>query len=185
MTITFFIVGALLFITVATLVSSDRFGDVFYLATTHAKASLFLVLCLSVGVLAGINLREGGSYAPAVFLPALSLPAIGDLYQPSEEKTLATIRNCQAFVTAQLEHRTLPERADSSSSLLHLASDVLPSTSSDWDRCARAFGMNYWKEDISVKGEKNGGHALCRAYRAQNEYQSGEVNAWCETVFKP
>ncbi len=181
------IVGAILFLAVTLLVVSGRFGDAFYIATTHGKATLFVCLCLSAGVLAGLHMRYGGGFSPAAALPDVNMPAISSLYQTSEERTLATIRNCQAFVTAQLdmnaEARTRPERTDSSPSLLHLASDVLPSASRDWDRCAKAFGMNYWKEDISVKGE-NGGTALCKAYRAQTEYQSGEVNAWCETVFK-
>ncbi len=180
------ILGAILFLATATLVASGRFGDVFYIALQNGKATLFVVLCLSVGALAGLNVRYGDSSAPVVSLPAVALPSIGNLYQTSEERTLATIRNCQAFVTAQLdekvENRTLPERADSNSSLLHLASDVLPSTSGDWDRCARTFGMNYWKQDISVKGE-NGGVALCRAYARQGEFRSGEVESWCDTVF--
>lgn len=181
-----FLIGFALFLLIATLVASGRFGDVFYIALKNGKATLFVMLCISVGVLAGLNIRYGNNITPVVSLPVVALPAIGNLYQTSEEKTLATIRNCQAFVTAQLDlgvgNRTLPEHADSSSSLLHLASDVLPSTSTNWDRCARAFGTNYWKEDISVKGE-NGGVALCKAYRAQKEYQSSEVNAWCDTVF--
>lgn len=187
MTSIILIVGTLLFLAVTLLVVSGRFGDVFYIALTHGKATLFVCLCLSVGILAGLHLRYGGSFSPAAALPDVNMPVIGDLYQTSEERTLATIRNCQAFVTAQLDTqadaRTRPERTDSSPPLLHLASDVLPGTSRDWDRCAKAFGLNYWKEDISVNGE-NGGTALCKAYRAQDEYRSGDVNAWCETVFK-
>ncbi len=167
MTNVFLILGAILFLCTATLVASGRFGDVFYIALQNGKATLFVVLCISVGAIAGLHTRYGSINAPVVSLPGVvALPSIGDLYQSSEERTLATIRNCQAFVTAKLdektESRTLPERADSNPSLLHLASDVLPSTSGDWDRCARTFGMNYWKQDISVKGE-NGGVALCRA----------------------
>ena len=185
------IVGVLLFLSVTLLVVSGRFGDVFYIALTNGKATLFVCLFLAVGTLGGLHIRYGGGFSTAAALPDVSMPVIGDLYQTSEERTLATIRNCQAFVTAELDAqdlkkqavaRTRPERADGSPPLLHLASDVLPGTSKDWDRCARAFGMNYWKQDISVKNE-NGGIALCRAYHAQDEYQSGDVNAWCDTVF--
>lgn len=187
MTNVFLILGAVLLLCTATLVASGRFGDVFYIALQNGKATLFVMICLSVGTLAGLHIRYGYSGTSVIALPAVSLPAIGNLYQPSEERTLATIRNCQAFVTAQLdskvENRTLPERADSNPSpLLHLASDVLPSTSGDWDRCARTFGQNYWKQDISVKGE-NGGVALCRAYADQSQFRSGEVESWCDTVF--
>ena len=185
MTNIFLIIGVLLFLCVTLLVVSGRFGDAFYIALTHAKATLFVCLCLSIGTLAGLHIKYGGGFSPTATLPDVNVPVISDLYQTSEEKTLATIRNCQAFVTAQIEHpSSRPEHADSSLPLLHLASDVLPGTSKDWDRCARAFGLNYWKQDISVKGE-NGGTALCRAYHAQNDYQSGDVNAWCDTVFKP
>lgn len=177
------IVGLLLFVAVICLVVSGRFGDVFYNALTNWKATLFVFLCLSGGALTGLNLYNGDGTTPPVALPAVAIPALGDLYQTSEEKTLATIRNCQAFVTTQLESRTLPDRPSSSPSLLHLASDVLPSAPKDWDRCARVFGTNYWKQDISVKGE-NGGVALCRAYRKQNEFASSEVETWCDTVFK-
>lgn len=180
------VASVILFIAVATLVVSGRFGDIFYTALNHTKATVFVLLCLSVGAYAGLNLHPNAS-TPSVALPAVAIPALGDLYQTSEEKTLATVRNCQAFVTAQLDQqaasRTLPERSGNSPALLHLASDVLPSTQRDWDRCARAFGTNYWKQDISVKGE-NGGTALCRAYRQQKEYASGEVESWCNTVFK-
>ncbi len=171
------------------LIVSGRLGDALYLVQTHFKATLFIVICLAVGALAGVNIRNFDSAVPTVDLAAINVPSIEALYPTSEEKTLATIRNCQAFVTAQidtpprLERASLPERNDGSSSLLHLASDVLPSTSKDWDRCARAFGTNYWKTDISVKGE-NGGIALCRAYHAQTTYQSPRVEAWCNTVFK-
>lgn len=175
------------------LIVSGRLGDALYLMQTHFKASLFILICLSAGALAGVNIRNFDSVVPAVDLAAIDIPSIDTLYQTSEEKTLATIRNCQAFVTAQIdtppraEPTSRPERIDGSSPLLHLASDVLPSalnsTSKDWDRCARAFGTNYWKTDISVKGE-NGGVALCRAYRAQTQYRSGKVEAWCDTVFK-
>ena len=171
------------------LIVSGRLGDALYLVQTHFKATLFIVICLAVGALAGVNIRNFDSAVPTVDLAAINVPSIEALYPTSEEKTLATIRNCQAFVTAQidtpprLEHASLPERTDGSSPLLHLASDVLPGTSKDWDRCARAFGTNYWKTDISVKGE-NGGIALCRAYHAQTTYQSPRVEAWCNTVFK-
>ena len=180
------IAGVITFIAIATLVVSGRFGDIFYVALNHTKATLFVFLCLSAGALAGLSIR-GDISTPDVALPAVEIPALGDLYQTSEERTLATIRNCQAFVTAQLDNkgmsRTLPERNGSSPSLLHLASDVLPSSQRDWDRCARAFGTNYWKQDISVKGE-NGGVALCRAYRQQKDFASSEVESWCDTVFK-
>lgn len=175
MTTILFAVAFITLVAIAMLVVSGHFGDIFYIALTHAKATLFIVLCVSVGALAGLHIRYGYD-APSVSLPAVSLPVIGNLYQSSEEKTLATIRNCQAFVTAQLD------RAENNPTLLHLASNSAPSK--NWDRCARAFGTNYWKQDISVKGEKNGGLALCKAYHAQNDYQSGEVNAWCDTVFK-
>lgn len=175
------------------LIVSGRLSDALYLVQTHFKATLFIVICLAVGALAGVNIRNFDSAVPSVDLAAINVPAIGTLYQTSEEKTLATIRNCQAFVTAQIdtppraEHASLPERTDGSSPLLHLASDVLPGTSpgtsKDWDRCARAFGTNYWKTDISVKGE-NGGVALCRAYHAQTGYRSPRVETWCNTVFK-
>ena len=171
------IVGVLLFLSVTLLVVSGRFGDVFYIALTNGKATLFVCLFLAVGTLGGLHIRYGGDFSTAAALPDVSMPVIGDLYQTSEEKTLATIRNCQAFVTARLEG------TDNTQPLLHFASDTQTGSARDWERCAKAFGQNYWKQDIAVKGE-NGGVALCRAYNAQNQYRSGEVNGWCETIFK-
>lgn len=184
------VLGASLCVGLLLLLVSGRAGDALYMALRHYKASLFVVLCLSVGALAGFNIRNLDDALPDMEIADISLPSLGALYQTSEEKTLATIRNCQAFVTSQIEQparpvHAPPEPRDSMSPLLHLASDVLPpvgNTSRDWDRCARAFGTNYWKADISVKGQ-NGGIALCRAYRAQTEYRSGKVEIWCDTVF--
>ncbi len=186
------ILGASLCLGLLLLLVSGRAGDTLYLALRHYKTTLFVMICLSVGTLAGINVRDFNNPLPVIDMAHISLPPIGSFYQTSAEKTLATIRNCQAFVTAQIEQPARPQRAqpepsDSGSPLLHLASDVLPamtySASMNWDRCARAFGTNYWKTDISVKGE-NGGVALCKAYHAQKDYQSGVVEAWCDTVFR-
>lgn len=179
-----FILAGLTMLTV-----SGRLGDALYLMQTHFKASLFIVICLSAGALAGVNTRNFDTAIPAVDLSDINIPSLDTFTQTAEEKTLATIRNCQAFVTAQIdtppriEQASLPERTDGSPALLHLASDVLPGASGDWDRCAKAFGTNYWKTDISVKGE-NGGIALCHAYHAQTAYQSPRVETWCNTVFK-
>lgn len=183
-----FLIGFALFLVIATLMASGRFGDVFYYAFKNTKALLFVALCLCVGAFAGLSFSEKSYYQSTVPLADTALSLVSDLTQPPEEKVLATIRTCQAFVTAQLdtqqaEGRTLPERADGSPSLLHLASDVPLRTSKDWDRCARTFGTNYWKYDISINGE-HGGQALCKAYRQQQDFASSEVEAWCDTVFK-
>lgn len=162
---------------------SGRLGDTLYHIQTHFKATLFIIVCLSAGALAGLNLRNFDGYAPAVDLAAMDIPSLGTLYQTPEENTLAMIRDCQAFVAAQIENPARPLRSDNDSALLHLAGNRQPDTSKDWDRCARIFGTNYWKTDISVKGE-NGGIALCRAYRAQAVHQSPRVETWCNTVFR-
>lgn len=184
--VTTIIVLSVLCLAVVTLVASGRFGDVFYYAFKNIKATLFVALCLCVGAFAGLSYSDM-TYAPHIPVASAAMTIVNDIRQPPEDKVLATIRTCQAFVTAQLDEtqagaRTLPERADSNPSLLHLASAVPVANAKDWDRCARTFGTNYWKYDISVNGQ-NGGQALCRAYRAQSEIASGEVEAWCNTVF--
>lgn len=185
-TIVWTMLGATLCLCLLLLLVSGRAGDTLYLALRHYKATLFVMLCLSVGISAGMNIRNMGDRLPIVDMAAIPLPAIDAFSQRSAQKTLATIRNCQAFVTAHLEQASHVPPVTASPALLHLASDGLPplsNPSKDWDRCARAFGTNYWKVDISVKGE-NGGIALCRAYHAQDGYRSGTVDAWCDTVFR-
>lgn len=183
--VTIVITLSVLFLITVTLVVSGRFGDVFYYAFKNIKATLFVALCLCAGAFVGLSYSDM-TYAPHIPVASAAMTLVNDIRQPPEDKVLATIRTCQAFVTAQLDiqagPRTLPERPDSSPSLLHLASAVPPPSEKDWDRCARTFGTNYWKHDIAVNGQ-NGGQALCRAYRAQTDHRSGEVEAWCDTVF--
>lgn len=181
------IIGSALFLIIATLMAAGRLGDVFYLAFKNIKAVLFVALCLCVGAFAGLSFSDKSYYQATAPFADSALSLVSGLTQPPEEKVLARIRTCQAFVTAQLDtqqvgDRTLLERAEGSPSLLHLASDVPPRTSRDWDRCARTFGTNYWKYDISINGE-HGGQALCKAYRQQQDFTSSEVEAWCDTVF--
>lgn len=170
------VIAGVSFFLIATLLVSYRLGDAVYFAQKHWKASLFVLICVSTGALAGTNFRNM-TMAPDIEVSD-ALSYVASFHQPSEERVLATIRNCQAFVTARLDGRTLPERSDSNPSLLHFVSAVPV----DWDQCARTFGMNYWKHDIGINGE-NGGVALCRAYHEQKDFASSEVSNWCDTVF--
>lgn len=185
------LLGALICLCLLLLVLSGRAGDALYLALRHYKASLFVLLCIAVGTLSGLNIRNLNPAVTVNVLPEIALPSLNTLYQPSAERTLITIRNCQAFITAQLEQA--PQAAPAplashqyNSSLLHLASEALPwhpAPAQPWERCARAFGTHYGTIDTSIKGEK-GGKALCRAYYAQTAYRTEKVEIWCETAFK-
>lgn len=147
--------------------------DFIYLLFKHWKHTVFILVCLMVGLAVGLygaNLDRMMTHHQVMKL------------QPKENKVLADIRACQDFVLAKLEQRDNYE--DPSPSL----GDVIKiGAKSYWDSCARTFGMNYWKYDISINGE-NGGQLLCRTYRQDplyTSYRSGNVETWCNTVFSP
>ena len=87
------------------------------------------------------------------------------------------IRQCKEFVQAKIngvqtvEYRTIS------------AGPINISKISNWDFCAKTFGLNFWKYDTSIDGQ-DGGRLLCEAY-ARDTYRSRKVQNWCDTVFTP
>lgn len=148
-------------------------GDILYVALKKWHHSVFILSCLCAGFLIGLHeshLDTGNS------LPSINIESL--LPVPEGERTTILVRECKSFVAAKLENR-----ADYDEPAPPLGDVVRIGAKSYWDTCARAFGMNYWKHDISINGE-NGGQALCRAYHS-GAYRSGNVESWCATVFAP
>lgn len=96
---------------------------------------------------------------------------------PPAEETRYHIRQCAEFVKAKRSGEEVAEYRPVS------AGPISISKISYWDFCARTFGMNYWKFDISIDGQ-NGGRLLCDTY-ALDTYRSPNVQSWCDTVFAP
>lgn len=148
-------------------------GDILYVALRKWHHSVFILSCLCAGLLIGLNESHLDTSAG---LPSINIESL--LPAPEDERTAALIRECKGFVTAKLENRASYEEPDPP-----LGDVIRIGAKSYWDTCARTFGMNYWKHDISINSE-NGGHVLCRAYRS-GTYRSGNVESWCATVFAP
>ena len=148
--------------------------DVVYLALTHWKHTAFVVICITVGVLVGAYNSHLGSLENLYNLRLSILTH----QKNDDEQMLATINACKKFVEARLDGK--PAFDEPSPRL----NDVIRiGAQSYWDTCANAFGMNYWKHDIFIRGEE-GGPALCRAYR-KDDYRSGTVESWCASVLAP
>ena len=159
-----FIIGAgFLLLALGSYTFRAGLGDYLYAALRNWKQTAFIVICVAAGLIAGSSAAHVG--APGT----LALPA---LEMPRQETGQAAVDSCRDFVTARLERGHGPPPGG-----------ALKIGRPTWESCAKVFGTNYWKHDISINGE-NGGLVLCRAYR-QDSYRSGNVDAWCDTVFAP
>ncbi len=146
------------------------FADHIYAAVKNWRRTGFIAICILGGVYAGFyNSDVEMSIGETL---ALLAPA-GD-----DDPALTQIQECKRFITEKLEHR---DNESEPSAFLDRVTRT--GARSVWDTCAWSFGMNYWKDDISINGE-SGGKALCRAYH-QDSYRSRNVENWCKTVFTP
>lgn len=137
-------------------------GDIAYFCFTHWKHTAFVAICIMVGLFMGAyNSRLSLAIDLGTIIPSFEMPG--------HENTLVALHECKEFVQNELDRGKNSRTAGDNSS--------------KWDHCARLFGMNYWRESMTVNGE-HGGRALCRAYRA-GDYRSSEVETWCNTVFAP
>lgn len=144
-------------------------GAGLYIAVKNWRQSGFIAACVLGGLLIGVSLSDRQP----------DFATITHLIQPEDRRTAARIADCKEFVEARLHNRPYGEvdRAMIDLGVIRIG------TTSYWDSCARTFGMNYWKHDITIDG-RNGGHVLCDLYR-NTPYKSGDVDAWCTTVFAP
>jgi hypothetical protein len=149
--------------------------DIFYLATTHWKHTVFIAVCIGTGLCIGIfEARPDGAMRNYNF--HFSLPR----QTPAESERLAAqISQCMKFVEAKMDGRYVPDVSESSPRDRIFTVGV----QSHWDSCAVAFGQSYWKHDTFIRG-REAGIAFCEAYR-NGTYRSGNVESWCATVLAP
>jgi hypothetical protein len=143
--------------------------DFVYLFFRYWKHSLFILICLLTGTLAGL---EAGSINQA-------LNSVTDYVTTWEDPSGETaIDQCKDFITAKMEGRKdYREPAPPFGDVIRLGAR------SYWDICAQTLGMNYWRHDIAINGRR-GGAAFCDAYRRDN-YRSPLVDGWCTAVLSP
>lgn len=157
------------FIVIGALLTIRLWGDVVYYFSKHWRLITFVVVGCSLGAL-GVVKQQHFKYELAYmyFTGTKNTPEHEARYQ---------VRLCKEFVLAKVEGR---QTAD-----YHIiAAGPIPiSNIHNWEYCARVFGLNFWKHDISINGQ-DGGRLLCEAY-ARDTYRSGKVNTWCSTVFAP
>ncbi len=149
--------------------------DIFYLATTHWKHTVFITVCIATGLCVGIyEAKLDGPMRDYNF--HLSLPR----QTPAESERLAAqVNECKKFVEAKLDGRAV----DNLSEPKFKAGIVTVGAESRWDTCAATFGHRYWKHDTFIRGQE-AGHVLCDVYR-KGMYRSGNVESWCATVLAP
>lgn len=152
---------------IAALLSFKYWGTVFYAVTRHARVAGFVCILSLLGailVLKAQDLKYDIAYYH--FTGTENTDVLEAKYH---------IRQCKEFVEAKLDGRDAADQRSLSTGFMNI------SGVSNWEFCARTFGLNYWKEDISINGQ-DGGHLLCEAY-AHDTYRSPRVQTWCDTVF--
>ncbi len=157
------------FVVIGVLLSARLWGDGIYVVSKHWRMAAFVLGCCAVTSLFAIK-QEQFKYE------------IAYLYYTGTKNTSETdaryqVRVCKEFVQAKIDGRQTAEFHTIS------AGPVEISSVSNWEYCARTFGLNYWKHDISINGQ-DGGRLLCEAY-ARDAYRSSRVQTWCDTVFAP
>lgn len=152
--------------------TSHVWSELAYIALKHWKETCFIAFCAFAGIFLGfyhgtldrVSTRLAYAMEMKILLPA-------------DEKLAAQISDCKAFVQAKAQGLPYGDEETTRPGIM------LAGGPSKWESCARTFGMNYWKHDISIDG-RNGGQLLCEAYARQNT-PSPNVQVWCETVFAP
>lgn len=171
----FAVIAALLAVLLFAYTFREGLTDIAYLALKRWKQTLFVAICIGGGLFAGTyNSHVGHALNEYHFRMALKL------YKESDDtRTAMVINECKKFVEAKLDGRK-----DYDESSLPFDGIIKIGVSSYWDTCADTFGMNYWKHEIFIRGEE-GGPMLCKVYRNDKSYRSGNVESWCATVLAP
>jgi hypothetical protein len=154
----------------ALLLASNHIGAAAYALTQRWRETLFIAACALAGLLAAPHLpalnRDMADFSRV--LPSIS-PASG------EDSIAGDIAICKKFVAASARGAAYAPEG-----LSHGFFSFGPHD--PWESCARVFGMNYWKYDISIGG-RNGGRVLCETYGKRGAAPSEKVESWCRTVF--
>ena len=157
------------FAVIALLLSQNFVRDAVYNATKYWKEVGFVLVCAVIGGIFAMK-HDAMAYQAHNLQFRIQLP---------EEKTVAsTIRECKSFLEARVQGQNF-EKAIKPTLISYGSTPV----ERNWEVCAKTFGMNYWKYDISINGQ-DGGRLLCETY-AHEPTVSGKVLVWCETVFAP
>ena len=144
-------------------------GDAIYLTTKNWRPIVFAAAGLVLAVIIAAKQEQ--------FKHDLAYMYYTGAKNTDEQEARYQIRQCKDFVLAKVEGKQTTEYHTVA------AGPIQISNISNWEYCARTFGLNYWKHDISINGQ-DGGRLLCDAY-ARDTYRSGKVNTWCDTVFAP
>lgn len=151
------------------LLTFKYWGNVFYFVTKNWRVVTFTVILSLLGAVLVVKQQEWKyEIAYRYFTGTKHTGSLESKYH---------IRMCKQFIKAKLNGE--PAKDDH---YITVAFFRLKSVS-NWEFCARTFGLNYWKHDTSINGQ-DGGRVLCDAY-ARSSYRSGDVDAWCDTVFAP
>lgn len=165
-------------------VMRDHITTALYFIGKYWRQSLFIAICIGVGTFAGLSMGNGIKMQKALS-DYLHVASLDRLLMSGNERTLYDINNCKNFVTAQMVNNGSLELISPAAGQIQTLPDV-KNPDQYWADCARTFGMNYWKYDITIRGE-NGGNLLCDAYFRSDAGKTPDkhVVSWCQTVFAP
>ncbi|MBI1257675.1 MAG: hypothetical protein GC204_09415 [Chloroflexi bacterium] len=154
---------------ITALITYRYWGGLIYAATRNWKVLAFVVIGGLIGTVIVFKQQEL-KYQLAYYYMT------GGKDSDTLEARYA-VRQCKEFVEAKLNSAPTEDVRMIKAGFINIGSV------SNWDYCARTFGLNYWKTDISINGQ-DGGRLLCQAY-ARDTYRSEKVQTWCDTVFAP
>lgn len=146
----------------------NRIGDGIYIMINHWKALCVTLLCLALAF--SIAALAKGAFDQNMQSISWRISNIIGSKHPT-----TVIADCKSFVIAT--ERYTPTKTDT----FMKTTPYTDMPEQYWDHCARVFGQNYWKYDITINGV-SGGIKLCEQYQAA-DYRSEKVDAWCSTVF--
>lgn len=158
---------------IAAVLTRGYWGDWVYITGRiighNWKGLSFITAFLLVGVFA-VSMQQDLKYK-------LAYSYFADKAPQDTGETAYQIRQCKEFVRAKASGEETAEYRQIS------AGPVNITKISYFDVCARTFGLNFWRYDISIDGQ-DGGRLLCETY-ARSTYRSSKVQSWCDTVFSP
>lgn len=163
--IIFMIIGAVALLWI----SLYGWGNTLYVVMKNWRLAVFFIFCAAGGVLAATHSSD------------ISATLQGRL-KVNQKHAEATISHCKSFLTAYSGREDGLLKEPLKAGFIKISNDTSDYWKSHYlEVCAQAFGMNYWRHDITVNGQ-SGGRVLCEIYRKEN-FKSGKIQSWCGTVF--
>ena len=160
---------ALGFAVIGLLLSKDAVADFMYVISKHWQVTTFIVICGLLGGIVAVKQQEFKyELAYLYYTGTKNTGTLEAKYQ---------IRQCKEFLQAKINGTQANDHRSITAGIFKISSI------SNWEFCARTFGLNYWKHDLSINGQ-DGGRVLCDTY-ARDTYRSSKVQTWCDTVFAP